>query len=87
MARAAGPWEGSSLLSLENFLQVHFTLQLLFVFLGQCPWDKNLNGSSLLEVSEMWPSFPLDTIRSRELSFDRGGAERSCLICYSFVRV
>lgn len=37
----------------------------------------------ILDVCCLFP--PLAVIRSRELSFDRGGSERSCLISSSFL--
>lgn len=63
--RAAALWEGS-LLSLENFLQVHSTLQLLFLGEkreGQYRCHKNLNGSSQLRIPERSPSSPLNPFR------------------------
>ena len=69
-----------------------------FVLFGQYPWDKNLNGLSVFKIRRCCLPAPASPcrpppaphhnppylIRSRQFSFDRGGLQYSCLICYSF---
>lgn len=69
------------LFSYENFIQMNPSYCFLFVFFGQRARDRNLNGCSLFKIRRCYLFFPLNVIRSRQFSFDRGGSQHSCLIC------
>lgn len=53
---------------------MHQFCSVLFVFFGQYPWNKNMNGFGLFKVRRCCLFSPLNTIGSRQFSFDRSVA-------------